>query len=66
MAGDKPLSTPWESALSACESLHLISDNMKKMEALKKRNMNISMGLQTFESDLKEFEVLSRILLIIN
>lgn len=57
MSGSKPYSSPWESALMACESLHLISENMKRMETLKIRNKNISVGIQQFALDLKEFQV---------
>lgn len=57
MSGDKSFSTPWESALLACESLHLISENMKRMESLKKRNNNIASGLENFRKELFEFEV---------
>ena len=57
MSGDKPVSTPWESALLACESLHLISENMKKIDSLKKRNQNIAKGLECFHKDLGDFDV---------
>ncbi|XP_046807464.1 rab5 GDP/GTP exchange factor [Lucilia cuprina] len=57
MSGSKHYSTPWESALMACESLHLISENMKRMEMLKTRNQNINSGIQQFALDLKEFQL---------
>ncbi|XP_061401056.1 rab5 GDP/GTP exchange factor [Musca vetustissima] len=57
MSGSKPYSTPWESALMACESLHLISENMKRMEMLNTRNQNISKGIAQFNEDLKEFKL---------
>lgn len=57
MSGSKPYSSPWESALMACESLHLISENMKRMEMLNTRNQNITKGIAQFEVDLKEFQV---------
>ncbi|KAH8379765.1 hypothetical protein KR009_007050 [Drosophila setifemur] len=56
MSGQQPFSTPWESALLACESLHLISENMKRMEVLHKRNTLISTGIATFEKELIEFQ----------
>ncbi|XP_011195961.2 rab5 GDP/GTP exchange factor isoform X2 [Zeugodacus cucurbitae] len=56
MSGDKAFSTPWESALLACEGLHLISENMKRMESLKKRNTSIATGLDNFRKDLEEFQ----------
>ncbi|XP_039964261.1 rab5 GDP/GTP exchange factor isoform X1 [Bactrocera tryoni] len=56
MSGDKAFSTPWESALLACEGLHLISENMKRMESLKKRNSSIATGIDNFRKDLEEFQ----------
>ncbi|XP_018804100.1 PREDICTED: rab5 GDP/GTP exchange factor isoform X2 [Bactrocera latifrons] len=56
MSGDKAFSTPWESALLACEGLHLISENMKRMESLKKRNSSIASGIDNFRKDLEEFQ----------
>ncbi|KAH8339600.1 hypothetical protein KR067_001011 [Drosophila pandora] len=56
MSGQQSYSTPWESALLACESLHLISENMKRMEELQKKNTLISSGLTAFEKELIEFQ----------
>lgn len=56
MSGEQTHSTPWESALLACESLHLISENMKVMEQLQKRNATISSGIVDFERELIEFQ----------
>uniref|UniRef100_W8BK82 Rab5 GDP/GTP exchange factor n=1 Tax=Ceratitis capitata TaxID=7213 RepID=W8BK82_CERCA len=56
MSGDKAFSTPWESALLACEGLHLISENMKRMETLKKRNTSITTGIDNFRKELEEFQ----------
>ncbi|XP_053952949.1 rab5 GDP/GTP exchange factor isoform X1 [Anastrepha ludens] len=56
MSGDKAFSTPWESALLACEGLHLISENMKRMELLKKRNASIAAGIENFRKDLADFQ----------
>ncbi|EDW18109.1 rab5 GDP/GTP exchange factor [Drosophila mojavensis] len=56
MSGEQTYSTPWESALLACESLHLISENMKCMEQLQKRNSVISTGIKEFERELIEFQ----------
>uniref|UniRef100_A0A1I8PDU5 Rab5 GDP/GTP exchange factor n=1 Tax=Stomoxys calcitrans TaxID=35570 RepID=A0A1I8PDU5_STOCA len=57
MSGSKPFSSAWESALMACESLHLISENMKRMEMLNTRNENITKGIAQFEMDLKDFQL---------
>ncbi|XP_055376919.1 rab5 GDP/GTP exchange factor [Condylostylus longicornis] len=56
MSGERSISTPWESALMACESLHLISENMKKMEALKKKNNSILDEIASLSISLKQFE----------
>ncbi|KAH8303678.1 hypothetical protein KR018_011150 [Drosophila ironensis] len=56
MSGQQPYSTPWESALLACESLHLISENMKRMEVLQKKNGLICSGIASFEQELIEFQ----------
>ncbi|KAH8415620.1 hypothetical protein KR222_006678, partial [Zaprionus bogoriensis] len=56
MSGEQAYSTPWESALLACESLHLISENMKCMEQLQKRNAAITTGIADFEKELLEFQ----------
>ncbi|XP_034657160.1 rab5 GDP/GTP exchange factor [Drosophila subobscura] len=56
MSGQQPFSSPWESALMACESLHLISENMKQMERLQKKNGDISSGIAAFEKELIEFQ----------
>ncbi|KAM8709612.1 hypothetical protein ACLKA7_016426 [Drosophila subpalustris] len=56
MSGEQAYSTPWESALLACESLHLISENMKCMEQLQKRNSMMSAGITDFERELIDFQ----------
>ncbi|XP_034481070.1 rab5 GDP/GTP exchange factor [Drosophila innubila] len=56
MSGEQVYNTPWESALLACESLHLISENMKCMELLQKRNSMISTGITDFERELIDFQ----------
>jgi len=56
MSGQQAYSTPWESALLACESLHLISENMKRMEELQKRNALISSRITSFEMELIDFQ----------
>lgn len=56
MSGERSFSTPWESALLACESLQLISENMKKMEMLKHKNNSIISGIEALSNDLKKFQ----------
>ena len=57
MSGERNYSTPWESALLACESLQLISENMKKMDTLKKKNSSILSSIEALSNDLKKFQV---------
>ncbi|XP_016984150.1 rab5 GDP/GTP exchange factor [Drosophila rhopaloa] len=56
MSGQQPYSSPWESALLGCESLHLISENMKRMEMLQKKNALISSEITSFEKKLIDFQ----------
>lgn len=57
MSGEKSFSSAWESALLACESLHLISENMKTMSTLSTTNENILNGIESMNKDLDEFKV---------
>lgn len=57
MKGEKVYTSAWESALLACEGLHLISENMKKMDALKRKNENVLKGIECFKEDLKQLQV---------
>lgn len=57
MSGERTFNSPWESALLACEGLHLISENIKKMETLKKKNQNVLSGIETLNKELKQFYV---------
>lgn len=74
MSGEKLHSSAWESALMACESLHLISENMKIMAGLKQRNNSLMNGMDKMNHDVTDFkndisrqvsEILSRTPLII-
>ncbi|CAD7083043.1 unnamed protein product [Hermetia illucens] len=56
MKGEKVYTSAWESALLACEGLHLISENMKKMDALKRKNENVLKGIECFKEDLKQLQ----------
>lgn len=55
MAGDKPFSSAWESALMACESLHLISENMKTMSRLSSVTDTMLTDMVAMRADLVEF-----------
>lgn len=57
MAGDRAFSSAWESALMACESLHLISENMKTMATLSKTTDSMEIEMDAMRKDLLEFKV---------
>ncbi|XP_055687773.1 rab5 GDP/GTP exchange factor [Lutzomyia longipalpis] len=56
MSGEKMCNSAWESALLACESLNLISDNMKIMADLRKRNADLQDGIEAMNRDMDEFK----------
>lgn len=56
MSGDKAFSSAWESALMACESLHLISENMKTMQRLTSTTDTMFAGMNSMRADLKHFQ----------
>lgn len=56
MSGEKVCSSAWESALMACESLHLISENMKTMAGLKHRNSMLISGIDQMGKDVTDFK----------
>lgn len=58
MSGEKLYNTAWESALMACESLNLITENMKTMSTLNQKNENVSKGVDAFNKDLVNFKVI--------
>ncbi|XP_055530544.1 rab5 GDP/GTP exchange factor [Wyeomyia smithii] len=55
MAGEKTGPSAWESALMACESLHLISENMKTMKSLGDRNEEILKNVALLNEDIESF-----------
>lgn len=58
MSGEKGFSSAWESALMACESLHLISENMKTMTKLNTTHETIVKNISAMNKDLDEFKVI--------
>lgn len=56
MTGEKTGPSAWESALMACESLHLISENMKTMKKLGARNEEILKNIETLNEDIVSFK----------
>lgn len=57
MAGEKAGPSAWESALMACESLHLISENMKTLKGLGDRNEEILRNVALLNEDIESFNV---------
>ncbi|XP_058462523.1 rab5 GDP/GTP exchange factor [Malaya genurostris] len=55
MAGEKTGPSAWESALMACESLHLISENLKTMKNLETRNDEFSKNVTLLDQDIENF-----------
>ncbi|XP_058833339.1 rab5 GDP/GTP exchange factor [Topomyia yanbarensis] len=55
MAGAKTGPSAWESALMACESLHLISENLKTMKSLGARNDEILNNVALLDQDIENF-----------
>lgn len=57
MSGENQIHSAWESALMACESLNLITSNMKIMKDLSERNHRLDDDMSLFAADMKEFKV---------
>jgi Rab5 GDP/GTP exchange factor len=57
MSGEKVYTSAWESALMACENLHLISENKKTMQTLQKKNDDIFTEMKTLKEDMENYKV---------
>lgn len=57
MSGEKIYSSAWESALMACESLHLISQNLKTIELLDHRNDEVTVSVDVLNKDFDRLKV---------
>ena len=57
ISGKKVGSTAWETALMACESFHLISENMQTMADLHKKNDEFIRNVQDLKDDIASFNV---------
>lgn len=57
MSGENQVHSAWESALMACESINLITSNMKIMKDLNERNNRLEEDVKLFACDMKEFRV---------
>jgi hypothetical protein len=56
MSGENRHHSAWESALMACESLNIISSNMKIMKDLNTRAHRFDDDMSLFKVDMKEFK----------
>jgi Rab5 GDP/GTP exchange factor len=56
MSGESQVHSAWESALMACESLNIISSNMKIMKDLNTRGHRLEDDASLFLCDMKEFQ----------
>lgn len=57
MSGENQIHSAWESALMACESMNLMTSNLKIMKDLRERNHRLEDDLSLFSADMKEFKV---------
>lgn len=57
MSGEKKYSSAWETALMACESFHLFSENLKTMETLNARNDKVTMSVDVLNKDFDRLKV---------
>lgn len=57
MSGEKVYSSAWESALMACESFHLISENLKTIESLDRRNAEVTTSVNVLNKDFDRLKV---------
>lgn len=56
MSGENQIHSAWESALMACESINLITSNMKIMKNLSERNHRLEDDISLFSLEMKEFK----------
>lgn len=58
MSHQQPVPSSWESALMACESFHLISENTTEIQKLRDRCGNLQKAITSMDNDMLEFKVL--------
>ncbi|CRL03054.1 CLUMA_CG016388, isoform A [Clunio marinus] len=56
MSGENQIHSAWESALLACESMNLISSNMKIMKDLRERNQRVEDDISLLGAEMREFK----------
>ena len=59
MSGENQIHSAWESALMACESINLITSNMKIMKDLSERKHRLEDDVSLFSLEMKEFKVIN-------
>lgn len=57
MSGEKVYSSAWESALMACESIHMISENLKTIKSLDHRNNEVTTSVNVLNLDFDRLKV---------
>jgi Rab5 GDP/GTP exchange factor len=60
MSGRNEIHPAWETALMACESINLITSNMRIMKELNDRNNRLETDISLFSAEIKEFKVSCR------
>lgn len=65
MSGENQIHSAWESALMACESINLITSNMKIMKNLSERNHRLEDDISLFSLEMREFKVNTKYLMSI-
>lgn len=56
MSGKIVASSSWESALIACESLHMVAESMKSISVLKTQSDTVLSGIEAMAKELKDFK----------
>lgn len=57
MSGGKSFNSVWETALTSCETLRVISGNMKVIETLKTKNLETQVETKNMEAEMTSFLV---------
>lgn len=58
MSGENGVHSAWESALIACESMNIITSNLKIMKNLHERNDSLMHKAEEFDAEMKDFKVI--------
>lgn len=55
LSGKKQYNTAWESAILACEGLHLMTENIQKMKENQLKNDGLANGISNVQRDIENF-----------